>query len=85
MRFTKRVENCSPRCPNRCRARLVNAGQLEVLALVVRGLLNKEIAAGLGGSEFRVKFSVQGSWRRSGRIVGRVSLDRAKVGHSPKD
>ena len=82
---TLRVENCSPRSRKGYTARIVNVGELEVLALVVRGLLNKEIAAGLGGSEFRVKFSVQGSWRRSGRIVGRVSLDRGKLGHSPKD
>jgi FixJ family two-component response regulator len=55
----------------------------EVLALVVSGLLNKQIAAKLGTTEFTVKIQRRGSHAKdAGRIVGRVGADGRKVVHS---
>jgi FixJ family two-component response regulator len=56
---------------------------MEVLALVVTGLLNKQIAAKLRTTEFTVKVQTTESHAKdAGRIFGRVGSNGRKVGHS---
>ena len=65
---TLRVENCSPRSRKGYTARIVNVGELEVLALVVRVFSISKLPLGLGVVNL-------GSIQRTG-IMEKMGRDR---------
>ena len=67
----------------RARYDLLTQREREVLALVVSGLLNKQIAAKpLNQRIYRENPAQRRDAKDAGRIVGRVGADGGKVGHS---